>query len=273
MRLIIQPDALNMSKWAANYIASKIIKAKPTAEKPFVLGLPTGSTPEQTYAELVKLNKEGVVSFENVVTFNMDEYVGLERDHPQSYYSFMREHFFDHVDIKEENINVLDGMTDDLDAECAAYEEAIKRVGGIDLFLGGVGLHGHLAFNEPGSSLASRTRMKNLTPETVIANSKFFMGSTTDVPTKVLTVGIGTILDAHEVVILISGLHKARALYHAVEGAVNHMWTISALQQHQRGMIVCDYDACTEIRVGTYRYFLSNEEGNLDPASLLKGLD
>ena len=260
MRLIIQSDANQMAQWAANYIAAKINKANPTSEKPFVLGLPTGSSPLLTYKALIKLYESGVVSFENVITFNMDEYIGLRKDHPQSYY---------HIDIKKENVHILNGMAEDPEAECRAYEDAMKDAGGVDLFLGGIGPDGHIAFNEPGSSLSSRTRIKTLTTDTVIANSRFFDNDVNKVPKTALTVGVGTVLDAKEVLILVNGHHKARALYHAVEGPINQMWTISALQLHQKGIIVCDYDACAELRVGTYKYFLDIEHDNLDPESLL----
>lgn len=269
MRLIIQPDADLMAQWAANYIAAKINKAKPSAEKPFKLGLPTGSSPLKTYKALIKLYEMGQVSFENVITFNMDEYIGLPADHPQSYHTFMWENFFNHIDVKKENVHILDGMAEDPEAECAAYELAIADAGGIDLFLGGIGPDGHIAFNEPGSSLSSRTRVKTLTTDTVIANSRFFDNDVNKVPKTALTVGVGTVLDAKEVLILVNGHHKARALYHAVEGSINQMWTISALQLHQRGIIVCDYDACAELKVGTYKYFLDIEHDNLNPDSLL----
>ena len=157
MRVIIQPDYQSVSKWAANYVASKINAANPTPEKPFVLGCPTGSSPLGMYKELIDLNKAGVVSFQNVVTFNMDEYVGLPKEHPESYYSFMWNNFFSHIDIKAENTNILNGNAADLDAECARFEEKIKSYGGVDLFMGGIGPDGHIAFNEPGSSLSSRT--------------------------------------------------------------------------------------------------------------------
>lgn len=269
MRLIIQPDANQLAKWAANYIAAKIINAKPTAEKPFKLGLPTGSSPLEAYRELIKLNQKGIVSFENVVTFNMDEYVGLPEDHPQSYHTFMWNNFFSHIDIKKENVHILDGMAEDLEAECNNYEQAIKNAGGIDLFLGGIGPDGHIAFNEPGSSLGSRTRVKTLTTDTIIANSRFFDDDVNKVPKTALTVGVATVLDAKEVLILVNGHHKARALYHAVEGPVTQMWTISALQMHPKGIIVCDYEACAELKVGTYKYFLDIEHDNLDPDLLL----
>ena len=168
MRLIIQPDADQMAQWAANYIAAKINKNKPTAAKPFKLGLPTGSSPLKTYKALIALYEKGFVSFEHVITFNMDEYIGLPADHPQSYHTFMWDNFFRHIDIKKENVHILNGMAADPEAECAAYEQAITDAGGIDLFLGGIGPDGHIAFNEPGSSLSSRTRVKTLTTDTVI---------------------------------------------------------------------------------------------------------
>jgi len=269
MRLIIQPDAVQMAQWAANYIAARIIKANPTHAKPFKLGLPTGSSPLNCYKALIKLYETGVVSFENVVTFNMDEYLGLPEDHPQSYHTFMWDNFFRHIDIKKENVHILNGMANDPEAECAAYEKAIADAGGIDLFLGGIGPDGHIAFNEPGSSLSSRTRVKTLTTDTVIANSRFFDNDVEKVPKTALTVGVGTVLDAREVLILVNGHHKTRALYHAVEGAITQMWTISALQLHPKGIIVSDYDACAELKVGTYKYFLDIEHDNLNPDSLL----
>ncbi len=269
MRLIIQPDYQNVSKWAANYIMAKIKKANPTPEKPFVLGLPTGSSPLGVYRVLIELYKKGAVSFKNVVTFNMDEYVGLPQNHDQSYYTFMWSNFFSHIDIQPENANILNGNAEDLDAECEAYESKIKSMGGIDLFLGGIGADGHIAFNEPASSLASRTRQKTLTTDTIIANSRFFDNDVNKVPKTAITVGVGTVLDAKEVMIITSGHNKARALRHAVEEPINHMWTISALQLHPMGIIVCDYDSCAELRVGTYKYFLDIEKDALNPDSLL----
>ncbi|HAC20592.1 MAG TPA: glucosamine-6-phosphate deaminase, partial [Porphyromonadaceae bacterium] len=143
MRLIIQPNYDMLSQWAAHYVAAKIRNANPTAEKPFVLGLPTGSSPLGMYRALIELHKKGIVSFQNVITFNMDEYVGLPQDHPESYYSFMWNNFFNHVDVKRENVNILNGNAADLEAECAAYEAKMKAVGGVDLFLGGIGPDGH----------------------------------------------------------------------------------------------------------------------------------
>lgn len=269
MRLIIQPDYENVSRWAANYVAARINRAQPTAKKPFILGLPTGSSPLGMYRELIRLKRDKVLSFEHVITFNMDEYVGLPRDHKESYHSFMWQNFFSHVDIKPENVHILNGNAEDLEQECADYEAAIRRVGGIDLFLGGIGPDGHIAFNEPGSSLSSRTRQKTLTTDTVIANSRFFDNDVNKVPKTALTVGVGTILDAREVLIIVNGHNKARALRHAVEEPINHIWTISALQMHPKGIIVSDYDACVELKVGTYKYFLDIEKEHLNPDSLL----
>jgi glucosamine-6-phosphate deaminase len=269
MRLIIQANHDLTSKWVANYIARKINLAAPTEEKPFVLGLPTGSSPLRTYAELIKLCKAGMVSFRNVVTFNMDEYVGISKDHPQSYHTFMWTNLFSHIDIQEKNVNILNGNAADIQQECQDYEDKIKTVGGIDLFLGGVGPDGHLAFNEPGSSLASRTRDKELNYDTKIANSRFFDNDVNKVPNSSLTVGVGTVMDSKEVVIIVNGFNKSRALQHAVEEGVNHMWTISALQLHPRGMIVCDEASTYELKVGTYKHFKDIEKNNLDPDSLL----
>lgn len=255
MRVIIKPDYDACSKWAADYVVYKINRFRPTAEKPFVLGLPTGSTPLGMYRELISQYQAGKVSFENVVTFNMDEYIGLGPKDKQSYHYFMHENFFKHVNIPQANINLLNGLTKDYTKECLRYEEIIKSYGGVHLFIGGVGSDGHIAFNEPGSSLASRTRVKTLTSETIEANSRFFAGDISKVPTTVLTVGIGTIMDAQEVMIIASGDKKARAIHHAVEGSINHMWPISVLQMHPHGIIICDEPATNELKADTVRYF------------------
>lgn len=268
MRLIIQNDYNTLSRWTACYIASKIKVAQDKGEK-IVLGLPTGSTPMGTYKELIKLHKEGFMSFKHVTTFNMDEYVGIAEDHPESYHSFMKNNFFDHIDIPKENINILNGNADDLEAECADYEARIKAAGGIDLFLGGIGPDGHIAFNEPGSSLNSLTRIKTLTEDTIVANSRFFDNDVNQVPKTALTVGVKTITDAREVVIIVNGLNKAVALQKGVEEAVNHMWTISALQLHPKAMIVCDEGATQELKVKTVGYFKDIEANNLTPESQL----
>ncbi|MDR0560010.1 MAG: glucosamine-6-phosphate deaminase [Prevotellaceae bacterium] len=255
MRLVIQPDYAGISKWTANYIVSKINSFNPSESNPYVLGLPTGSSPLGVYSELVSLYRKGKVSFKNVVTFNMDEYVNLPEDHPESYHSFMRENFFRHIDARPENINILDGNAPNLMKECERYEEKIRSYGKIHLFMGGVGVDGHIAFNEPGSSLTSRTRIKTLTRDTIIANSRFFDNNIANVPKMALTVGVGTIMDAAEVLIIVNGHSKAVALQHAVEGAVSQMWTITALQCHQKSIIVCDSAATVELKVGTVNYF------------------
>ena len=270
MRVIIQPDYQLVSKWAANYVAAKINEFAPTDSKPFVLGLPTGSSPLGMYKELINLCNAKKVSFKNVVTFNMDEYVKIPKDHPESYYSFMWNNFFSHVDIPKENVNILDGNAKDLAAECENYEKKMKQVGGVELFVGGIGPDGHIAFNEPGSSLSSRTRVKTLTQDTIIANSRFFDNDVNKVPKTALTVGVGTVMDAREVMIIVNGHNKARALWHAIEGAVNHLWTISALQLHPKGIIICDEAATDELKHGTVKYFKDIESANLDPATLLK---
>ena len=263
MRVIIEPDYQSLSKWAADYDAQRINQFQPTSGHPFVLGLPTGSSPLGMYRALIELNKQGVVSFKNVVTFNMDEYVGLPESHPESYHSFMFNNFFNHIDIPKENIHILNGNAEDLEAECENYEKQIAAYGGIDLFLGGIGPDGHIAFNEPGSSLTSRTRVKTLTTDTIVANSRFFDNDVNKVPKTALTVGVGTVMDAKEVLILCNGHNKARALQHAVEGGVTQMWTISALQMHRHGIIVCDEAATDELKVGTYKYFKDIERNNL----------
>jgi glucosamine-6-phosphate deaminase len=182
----------------------------------------------------------------------------------------MWNNFFGQLDIVKENVNILDGNAKDLAAECERYEKKMKQVGGIELFVGGIGPDGHIAFNEPGSSLASRTRVKTLTQDTIIANSRFFGGDVNKVPKTALTVGVGTVMDSKEVMIIVNGHNKARALWHAIEGAVNHLWTISALQLHPKGIIVCDEDAADELKHGTVKYFKDIESANLNPASLLK---
>jgi len=265
MRLIPLSQTAHVGRWSAQYIANKIKAFNPTKENPFVLGLPTGGTPANTYRELVTLYNSGELSFEHVVTFNMDEYVGIPKDHPQSYRTFMHQHLFDHVDLRPENINLLDGNASDLEAECRRYEDKIKRYGKIHLFMGGVGIDGHIAFNEPASSLASRTRVKTLTEDTRIANSRFFNDDLDQVPHLALTVGVGTLLDAEEILILVTGHQKALALQAAVEGPVNHLWTISAMQLHPRSIIVCDEASTAELKVKTVRYFQELEAQFIHP--------
>lgn len=255
MRLIILDSYDKVSDWTARYVMRRIHVFKPGPNKYFTLGLPTGGTPKGTYDKLIEFHKAGKLSFKYVKTFNMDEYVGLPRDHPESYHSYMWNNFFKHIDILPENAHILDGNAADLVEECVQFEEKIKQAGGIELFLGGIGPDGHIAFNEPGSSLVSRTRLKTLAQDTIAANARFFDNDLSKVPTMALTVGVQTVMDANEVVILITGSHKAFALHKAIEEGVNHMWTVSAFQQHRHTLFICDEDATLELRVKTVKYF------------------
>lgn len=257
MRLVIREDPQVVGDYIANYICKRINGFAPTPENPFVLGLPTGSSPIPTYKSLIALVKARKLSFENVVTFNMDEYVGLPRDHSESYHTFMFRELFSHIDIPASQVNILDGNAEDLVAECEAYEKRISDYGGIELFLGGIGEDGHIAFNEPGSSLASRTRIKTLAYDTILANARFFNNDVAAVPRMALTVGVSTVLDSKEVVIVVTGLRKALALSKAIEEGVNHLWTLSALQLHPCALIVVDEDATAELHVKTVKYFKS----------------
>ena len=205
MKVIIKDSSVEGSVWAARYIARRINEKAALTDKPFVIGLCTGSTPIETYKELIRMVKAGEVSFKNVISFNMDEYVGLPEEHPESYHSFMHTYLFDHIDEPAGNIHILTGNAPDPVAECEAYEKAIEAAGGFDLFLGGVGEDGHIAFNEPFSSLSSRTRVVTLTRDTREVNSRFFGGDWTQVPAQAMSVGVATVLSAKEVVILAFG--------------------------------------------------------------------
>uniref|UniRef100_S4PE45 Glucosamine-6-phosphate isomerase n=1 Tax=Pararge aegeria TaxID=116150 RepID=S4PE45_9NEOP len=261
MRLIILEDAGVVADWAARFVLQRITEFAPGPGRRFVLGLPTGGTPLGMYRKLIEFHREGRLSFRHVTTFNMDEYVGLPRDHPESYHYYMWNEFFKHIDIDPAQAHVLDGNAENLAAECQRFEDLIKEAGGVHLFVGGIGPDGHIAFNEPGSSLVSRTRVKTLAYDTLEANKRFFGNDVRKVPRQALTVGVGTVMDAREVMILITGAHKALALAKAVEEGVNHMWTVSAFQQHAQALFVCDEDATQELRVKTVKYFkaLSDE--------------
>ena len=263
MRLLIHRDYEKMTKWVAAHITKRIKSYGPSKDKPFVLRLPTGSSPVGVYKEFIRLNKEGKISFADVVTFNMDEYVGLPENHPESYHRFMKDNLFASIDIPAKNIHILNGMAPNVDKECKAYEECIKSCGGIELFLGGIGENGHIAFNEPGSSLASRTRVKTLSMDTRLVNARFFGGDVSKVPAKALTVGVGTVMDAREVIILVSGPKKARALQAAIEGAVSHWCPLSCLQMHPKAIIACDEDAAGELKAETVKYFKDIESKNI----------
>lgn len=237
----------DVAEWAAYHIKQRITDFAPTAARPFVLGLPTGATPLPMYQRLIDFYQQGALSFKHVVTFNMDDYVGLPTDHPASYHAYMVQKFFAHVDIPSHHIHLPNGNAADLDAECRAYEQVIDSYGGIDLFVGGIGENGHIAFNEPGSSLTSRTRVQILAHSTRAANARFFGDKTEHVPKLALTVGIGTIFAAREVMLLVVGQRKAIALAHALDDVVNPMWPASALQLHPNAIIVCDRDATLKL--------------------------
>lgn len=237
------PD--DASSYLANYIISRINDFAPTPSKPFVLGLPTGSSPEGIYARLVQGYRQGRVSFRNVVTFNMDEYLGLKPTHPQLYHYFMYDKLFNHIDIPKENINILNGLAANVEQECAAYEAKIKKFGRIHLFLGGLGPEGHLAFNEAGSSRQSKTRVVDLVESTMKANSRFFDNDPAKVPRQALSVGISTILDnSDEVAIIVLGANKKFALEMTLHGMANDPnFPSSYLRDHENVLIVCDHAA------------------------------
>lgn len=260
MKVIIRNTAEEASIWAANYIVSKIKAKASVTDAPFVLGLPTGSTPINTYKELIRMYNAGEISFKNVITFNMDEYVGLPESHPESYHSFMHKNLFDHIDIPAGNIHILNGNAPDLVAECADYEEAIKDAGGIDLFLGGIGEDGHIAFNEPFSSIASHTRVVTLTHDTRVVNSRFFDNDWTKVPKQAMSVGVATVCESKEVLILGFGEKKAAAAKGGIEGPVTHRNTLSALQLHEFNTVVLDAGAAKDLEPDSVAYFKAVEE-------------
>ena len=259
MKVIIRKNSAESSLWTARYIAARIKEKAARTDEPFVIGLCTGSTPIETYAELIRMVKAGELSFKNVISFNMDEYVGLPVEHPESYHSFMHKYLFDQIDEPAENIHILDGNAPDPVKECADYEAAIVKAGGFDLFLGGIGEDGHIAFNEPFSSLQSRTRVVTLTQDTREVNSRFFDNDPSKVPAQAMSVGVATVLGAKEVVIMAYGSKKARAISAAIEGPLSHYCTVSALQNHPAGIIVCDEAAAGELKVNSYRYFKAVE--------------
>lgn len=246
MEIIIQPTAEEASRLAARVVANKI-KAKPSA----TLGLPTGRTPLVLYRELIRLHKEEGLDFSSCSTFNLDEYVGLAPDNKNSYNFYMRDSFFKYVNIDLKNTHCPDGMTDDIVATCQAYEDAIEESGGIDLQVLGIGSEGHIGFNEPTSSLASRTRIKTLTAKTVQDNTAFF-GSVDAVPKHVITMGIGTIMQAKEVILLAFGRQKASVVAKTIEGPVTAMVPASVLQHHPHVKFFIDEEAAAELKLKPY---------------------
>lgn len=246
MRVIIHPDPQSASIRAANWIA-ELVRRKPAC----VLGLATGSTPIATYRELARLHQEEGLDFSRVTTFNLDEYVGLPPTHPQSYRYFMDENLFREIDIPPQNTNVPDGRALDFERHCEAYERQIKAAGNIDLQLLGIGVDGHIAFNEPGSSLGSRTRIKTLAWQTVQDNARFF-GSEADVPRMAITMGVGTILDSRQCLLLALGSSKADAIAATVEGPVTAQVTASALQLHRDVVVILDEGAASQLKRREY---------------------
>ena len=246
MEVIITSDYDAMSVKAAELISELIVR-KPEA----VLGLATGSTPVGTYQELARLYQDGLVDFSQVTTFNLDEYVGLDPEHNQSYHYFMHDQFFQHVNCAPDSINIPWGTSDDHDAFCTEYEQKIVDSGGIDLQLLGIGGDGHIAFNEPGSSLGSRTRMKTLTQQTVEDNRRFF-DDTEEVPSHAITMGVGTIMEARHCLMLASGEGKAETIASALEGPVTSMITASALQLHQQVTVILDEAAASQLSLHEY---------------------
>ncbi len=257
MEIIIQPTPEAGGIIAARIIA-KLVRAKPDC----VLGLATGSTPLGTYRELIRMHREDGLDFSKVTTFNLDEYVGLTAEHPQSYRAFMAEHFFRHVNVDAGRTHIPDGMARDIPAECARYEAAIAEAGGIDLQLLGIGTDGHIGFNEPSSSLASRTRIKTLTERTRADNARFFGGDLAQVPFHCITMGVGTIMASREVLLLAFGENKADAVSAAVEGPITAMNPASVLQMHPVAKCVVDEAAAAKLsRRDYYRWVFEHKPG------------
>ena len=252
MRVIILPDSQAASMRAAEWI-SALVRRKPSC----VLGLATGSTPLATYRELIRQHSEEGVDWSRVTTFNLDEYVGLPPTHPQSYRYFMDENLFKSVNIPPQNTNVPDGRALDFERHCRAYEQQITAAGGIDLQLLGIGVDGHIAFNEPGSSLGSRTRIKTLARQTVNDNARFF-SSIEEVPRMAVTMGVGTILDSRQCLLLATGNHKAQAIAATIEGPVTSQVTASALQLHRDVVAILDEAAASLLQ--RRDYYLQVEE-------------
>ena len=246
MEVVICRTYEDVSKTAAAVVA-KVVNNKPNA----VLGLATGSTPLGLYKELIRMHAEDGLDFSRVATFNLDEYVGLTPNHPQSYHRFMHENLFRHINIQAENVHVPSGTTNNYKAFCQWYEQRIEQYGGIDLQVLGIGSDGHIAFNEPGSSLASRTRIKTLSEQTINDNARFFERKQ-DVPIYAITMGVGTVLEARKLVLLANGANKADAVADAVEGPVSSMCTASALQMHPDSTVFVDDQAAAKLKMRKY---------------------
>ena len=264
MRVIIEKDPEAVSQTAAQFVAAAV-RRRPTC----VLGLATGSSPLGLYRELIRMHREEGLDFSRVVTFNLDEYVGLSATHPQSYRSFMQGHLFDHINIDVRNTHVPDGRALDFESYCEQYEKMIVDEGGIDLQILGIGTDGHIAFNEPGSSLGSRTRLKTLTEETVRDNARFF-GSESEVPRLAITVGVGTILESRQCLLLATGENKAKAIHNTVEGPVTAQVTASALQLHRDVIAVVDEEAGRLLERRSYYREVEQAQSQLQAGQLAK---
>lgn len=241
MKVVIEDSYRALSR-AAGVAVARNVRDKPD----LVLGLATGSTPLGLYRELIRCHREEGLDFRHVTTFNLDEYVGLPVEHPQSYHAFMREHLFRHINVSPEKTYVPSGMCEDYVSYCRWYEDQIQAAGGIDLQILGIGRDGHIGFNEPGSSLGSRTRLKTLTAQTRKDNARFFE-SPEEVPRFAVTMGVATILDARQVLLLANGKKKAKAVARSLEGPVSSMWTASALQMHADTTAFLDHDAARKL--------------------------
>jgi glucosamine-6-phosphate deaminase len=256
MEVLLFDSADQIARAAAQRVAT-VVRDKPHA----VLGLATGSTPLALYRELIRLHRDESLDFSGVTTFNLDEYIGLASDHPQSYHRFMHEHLFAHLNVAAANINIPSGTASDFRAFCRDYEQRIVDRGRIDLQILGIGTDGHIAFNEPGSSLGSRTRIKTLAQQTIADNARFF-GRPEDVPIYAVTMGVGTILEAREILLLATGQHKADAVAAAIEGPVTSLCTASALQMHRDTRFYLDRPAASKLKlIDYYEWIQKHREG------------
>ena len=247
MLLVLKPNSAELGREAARMVANAV-RRNPALR----LGLATGSTMLAMYQELVRLHQRESLDFSKVITFNLDEYLGLSSNHPQSFHKFMQENFFAHVDVDPSNIHIPDGsIKGNYEQYCASYEEAIRNAGGIDLQILGIGRNGHVGFNEPTSSLGSRTRLKVLSKETIQDNRKFF-SSEDEIPQCAITMGIGTILESKRILLLATGSSKAAAIAKAIEGPLTASVTASALQLHSDVTFIIDREAGAELRQQEY---------------------
>lgn len=247
MEVVICDSAQDIGALGADAIASAL-KSKPEP----VVGLATGSSPLAIYDELSRRVADGKLSFAATRAFTLDEYVGLPADHPERYRNVIQSVFVDHVDIDPARVQGPDGLADDLEAACTAYELAIRDAGGVDVQILGIGTDGHIAFNEPGSSLASRTRIKTLTKQTREDNARFFGDDVSAVPVHCLTQGIGTIMEARHIVLVATGRAKAEAIHQLVEGPISALWPATILQMHPHVTVIIDAGAASRIQLGDY---------------------